>query len=84
MWETPFIRRERCVETFHCLIENPSTLEGFFEMAAMCIEEAPVGFGLSLSEFCDMMPWHLDALLQFKVELRERVNEIRKGPDKLF
>lgn len=54
-------------------------------MAAMCVEDAPVGFGLSFSEFCDMMPWHLDALLQFKVELKERIKEINKGsPDKLF
>lgn len=53
-------------------------------MAAMCIEEAPVGFGLSFSEFCDMMPWHLDALLQFKVDLKERIKEISKGSNKFF
>lgn len=55
----------------------PSTLEGYFEMAALVSEPRPYGVGLSISEFNDMMPWHLDALLQFKAELVEKLRQAR-------
>lgn len=56
----------------------PSSLEEYFELMAMASEAAPCGFGLSISEFNEMMPWQLDSLLVFKAELKEKIAEMKK------
>lgn len=49
----------------------PSTLEEYFELMALCTEPADRGGAqIPLAEFNDMMPWHLDVLIDFKVRHR--------------
>lgn len=55
------------------MIVMPSSLEEYFESLAIVTE--PIennGLGLSISDFNELMPWHLDILLGFKVECRTK------------
>ena len=59
----------------------PSSLEGYFELMALCTEPADRGGAqISVSDFNEMMPWHLETLLEFKVSHRENVMQ-RSRPD---
>lgn len=56
----------------------PSSLEEYFELLAMATEAAPYGLGMSINEFNDLMPWHLDSMFVFKAELKAKINEMKK------
>ena len=55
------------------MIVMPSSLEDYFESLAVVTEPLETGgAGLSVEEFNNMMPWHLDVLLDFKVSHRNK------------
>jgi len=56
----------------------PGTLEEYFELLAIVSEASPKGFGMSISEYNELMPWHLEALLQFRKDLRDKYASARQ------
>lgn len=58
------------------MIVMPSSLKEYFEMLANLTEPKEMGgLGMSLETINEMMPWQLDALLNFKFELQEKRRE---------
>ena len=54
----------------------PSSLEEYFELMALCTEPSDRGGAqIPLAEFNDMMPSHLDILIEFKVRHRKGKTE---------
>lgn len=54
------------------MIVMPSSLKEYFEMLANLTEPKEMGgLGMNIETINEMMPWQLDAFIDFKIQLRE-------------